>query len=71
MITNSNSKSFFRTLAHVFLLFVPLILASPAKVYGYADPGTGAFLYQAAYAAFLGATFYLRKVLNRFWGKRK
>jgi hypothetical protein len=71
MITNSIFKSSFRTLARVFLLLVPLILASPSKAYGYADPGTGAFLYQAAYAAFLGATFYLRKALNRFWGKRK
>ena len=52
-------------------LLLPLILATPSRAYGYADPGTGAFIYQAAYAAFLGGTFYLRKFLNRFFGKRK
>ena len=55
----------------VFLVLVLLALATPSSAYGYADPGTGAFLYQAAYAAFLGAVFYLRRVLNRFWRKRK
>ena len=52
-------------------LLLPLILATPSRAYGYADPGTGAFIYQAAYAAFLGGTFYLRKFLNRIFGKRK
>jgi hypothetical protein len=52
-------------------LLLPLILATPSRAYGYADPGTGAFIYQAAYAAFLGGTFYLRKFLNRLFGKRK
>ncbi len=56
-----------------FLLaaLVPLLLASPSKAFGYADPGTGAFVYQAAYAAFLGASFYLRKLLDRLWRSRK
>jgi hypothetical protein len=53
------------------LLILPLMLATPSKAFGYTDPGTGAFLYQAAYAAFLGGTFYLRRFLNRFWPKRK
>ena len=52
-------------------LLLPLILVTPSRAYGYADPGTGTFIYQAAYAAFLGGTFYLRKFLNRFFGKRK
>jgi hypothetical protein len=52
------------------LLVLPLLLATPTKAFGYADPGTGAFLYQAAYAAFLGGTFYLRKLLNRIWPRR-
>jgi hypothetical protein len=71
MITHTSGRSFLRNMALAFLLFVPLVLVSPSKVYGYADPGTGAFVYQAAYAVFLGGTFYLRKLLNRFWGKRK
>lgn len=57
--------------AKLSLLVLPLLLATPSKAYGYADPGTGAFVYQAAYAAFLGGTFYLRKFLNRFWNRRK
>jgi hypothetical protein len=51
------------------LLWLPLLLVSPSSAFGYTDPGSGAFLYQAAYAAFLGGTYYLRKLLNRLWGK--
>jgi hypothetical protein len=67
----SNRKSTIRNLAMMLLTCVPLLLVSPARAYGYADPGTGAFVYQTLYAAFLGGTFYLRKFLNRYWGKRK
>ncbi len=59
------------TIAKASLLLLPLILATPSKAFGYADPGTGAFFYQALYAAFLGGSFYLRKILDRIWGKRK
>lgn len=50
---------------------IPFILSLPTHAYGYTDPGTGAFLYQAIYAAFLGASFYFRRFLNRFGGKRE
>jgi hypothetical protein len=60
-----------RNLTLAVLLIAPLLLATPAQAYGYADPGTGAFIYQAAYAAFLGGTFYFRRWLSRFWKKRK
>jgi hypothetical protein len=53
------------------MLLVPLLLAIPARASAYADPGTGAFMYQAAYAAFLGGSFYLRRLLDRVWLKRK
>ncbi|MFZ3342913.1 MAG: hypothetical protein WA213_18670 [Terriglobales bacterium] len=54
------------------LLFLfPLMLATPSKAMAYADPGTGAFVYQAAYAAFLGGAYYLRKLLDRIWTRRK
>jgi hypothetical protein len=65
------TSNHFRNLTLAVLLVAPLLLATPAQAYGYADPGTGAFIYQAAYAAFLGGTFYLRRLLNRFWKKRK
>ena len=55
----------------VAMLLLPLVLAVPSRAYAYTDPGTGAFLYQAAYAAFLGGSFYLRKFLDRIFGKRK
>ena len=59
------------TIARTLLLLLPLLLVTPAKAFGYTDPGTGAFVYQAAYAIFLGGSFHLRKLLNRFWPKRK
>ena len=58
-------------IARALLLLVPLMLFTPARASAYADPGTGAFMYQAAYAAFLGGSFYLRKLLDRFFHKRK
>jgi hypothetical protein len=60
-----------RKLTLAMLLVAPIFLTTPSQAYGYADPGTGAFVYQAAYAAFLGGTFYLRRFLNRVWTKRK
>jgi hypothetical protein len=71
MSTDKTLKSFAISTIEALLLLLPLLLVSPAKAYGYADPGTGAFLYQAAYAAFLGGTFYLRRLLNRVFRRRK
>lgn len=68
---NDMTKKSLRNFTLVVMLVTPLVLATPSKAFGYADPGTGAFVYQAAYAAFLGGTFYLRRFLDRFWGKRK
>jgi len=58
-------------MARALLLLVPALLVTPAKAHAYADPGTGAFVYQAAYAAFLGGTFYFRRILDRLWRRRK
>ena len=58
-------------LTKALLLWLPLLLVTPSSAFGYADPGTGAFVYQALYAAFLGGAYYFRKVLNRIWGRRK
>ena len=68
------SINFSTSLTHVLkalLILLPLMLVTPARAYGYADPGTGAFVYQAAYAAFLGGSFYLRKLLDRFFKRKK
>ncbi len=51
---------------NILLLLAALVVSTPSQASAYADPGTGAFLYQAAYAAFLGGTFYFRRFLDRF-----
>jgi len=58
-------------IARSLLLLLSLTMATPANAFGYAEPGTGAFVYQAAYAAVLGGSFYLRKLLDRIWHRRK
>jgi hypothetical protein len=60
-----------RKLTRALLLLAPLLLTTPSKACAYADPGTGSFIYQAAYAAFLGGAYYLRRFLDRFWRRRK
>jgi hypothetical protein len=52
------------------VLLLPLLLASPSKAYGYVDPGSGSYVYQAIYAACIGGVFYFRKFLVRIFGKR-
>ena len=58
-------------IARILLLLLPLALTCPVKASAYADPGTGAFVYQAVYAAFLGGSFYLRRLLDRFYRRTK
>ena len=50
---------------------ITLLLALPSKAFGYVDPGSGSFIYQAVYAAFIGGIFYLRKFLNRIFKRNK
>jgi len=56
---------------HLALGAFILTASLPIHASAYTDPGSGAFVYQAAYAAVLAGTFYFRKILNRFWGRRK
>ena len=49
------------------IALVGLLLAMPFPASAYADPGAGAFLYQAAYAAFIGGMFYFRKFIAKIW----
>lgn len=71
MTSRKTPQTLMLKLTKAFLLLIPLLLISPAKAYGYADPGSGAFVYQAAYAAFLGGTFYLRRFLDHVFRRRK
>ena len=72
---NVQAKSTLQTAAllaaRTVVLLLPLLLATPSKAYGYIDPGAGAFIYQAAYAAVLGGSFYLKKLLDRVLQRRK
>ena len=51
------------------LTLLALIAATPLPASAYADPGSGAFLLQALYAAVIGGMFYFRKFLSRLTGR--
>ncbi|MEQ1884444.1 MAG: hypothetical protein ABL967_05235 [Bryobacteraceae bacterium] len=46
-----------------------LVAGTPVTASAYADPGTGAFVYQAFYAGILTGAFYLRKFVQKLRGK--
>jgi hypothetical protein len=69
MLKNIKRQNALLLLTKALLMWVPAVLVSPSTAFGYADPGSGAFIYQAAYAAFLGGTYYLRKLLDRVFRK--
>jgi hypothetical protein len=71
MLKRTDRNASLVIIARALLLLLPLLLASPSRAFGYTDPGTGAFVYQAAYAVFLGLSFHLRKLINRVWPRRK
>jgi hypothetical protein len=54
----------------LLLAAVSILLTTPHSAQAYADPGSGAMIYQVAYAAFLAGGFYLRRLISR-WGRRK
>lgn len=45
------------------------LLGLPLAMYGYTDPGTGVFLYQAILATVVGAGWSARRFLTRWFGK--
>ena len=55
----------FASLASLALVAMVVLLASPSHLFGYTDPGTGAFLYQAVYAACIGGVAEPHRVLTR------
>ena len=59
-----------RCLWCVLLAVVAVVLTEP-RAYAYTDPGSGALLWQALVAAFVGAGFYFRKVLFHLIPKKK
>ena len=53
------------------LLAVVLVMLTEPRAYAYTDPGSGAQLWQALVAAFVGAGFYFRKFLFHLIPKKK
>ncbi len=51
-------------------LLVLLLIGAERQARAYADPGSGALLWQMALAAIAGAAFYFRRILSWFKGRR-
>jgi hypothetical protein len=43
---------------------IALLFAFLSPVYAYADPGSGVLIYQILAGAFVGAIFYVRKIVS-------
>ena len=56
-----------RAIGSSLALFL-MILATPRRASAYVDPGSGAMLWQAAAAAFIGSLFYMRRIV--MWVRR-
>jgi len=65
------TRGAFQAWALAAFCLLALLLILPSKAFGYVDPGSGSFIYQAVYAAFIGGIFYLRKFLTRFFKRDK
>ena len=48
----------------VFLLCVAVLVVSETRVYAYADPGSGALIWQILVGASIGVMFYLRTLIR-------
>jgi hypothetical protein len=51
--------------------FTLLGAATTTHAYGYADPGSGALIWQMLVAGFIGAAFYFRRFTSWFKGRKK
>ena len=67
---NPLKNNTFRRVVLTGTILLPLMLATPVNAHAYTDPGTGTFAYQAIYAAFIGGSFYFRKLVKRLFDKR-
>lgn len=53
----------------IILACMAVLIITENKAYAYTDPGTGTLIWQGLLAAFFGAIFYIKKIINLF--KRK
>ena len=49
---------------------VLFVLLSERPAHAYTDPGSGMLIWQGLVAAFLGASFYFRKIVFKLFGKK-
>ncbi len=54
---------------HVSVLAALAVWGAETQVLAYIDPGSGALLWQAIVAGFIGAGFYFRRFLGRFFSR--
>jgi hypothetical protein len=59
-----------RHILSIILALVLLGLASEQPLKAYADPGSGAMFVQILLAAIIGGLFRIRRVIDRFRGKK-
>ena len=55
----------------VWVLAVLAVWAAEARVLAYIDPGSGALIWQAIVAGFVGAGFYFRRYFGRFFSRNR
>lgn len=63
-------RSCYRLLSIVLTVLL-LTALSERPAYAYADPGSGALMWQALMAAVAGAAFYFRRFLSRFTDRQR
>ena len=55
----------------ILVLSLLLLISTESEARAYTDPGSGALMWQALVAGFMGAAFYGRKVVTWFRTKKK
>lgn len=55
----------------VFLLCVAVFVVAETRAYAYADPGSGALIWQILVGASIGVMFYLRAIIRWVRGLRR
>jgi len=55
----------------VMVLVALAVWGFEARVLAYIDPGSGALIWQAIVAAFVGAGFYFRRYFGRFFSRNR
>ena len=55
----------------MFVLAALAVWGAETRVLAYIDPGSGALIWQAIVAGFVGAGFYFRRYFGRFFSRNR